>query len=239
MLRTMDADPVQSWDDLMGPTVQLWGATTVGSGILLPSRRAKDGEGWRTYVLTAWHVVRDIRHEDENAPISTTLYRRSGAKRFETSSLVAWDADLDLALLVLDLDDRLPFGARLPRREELEAIQVFRPVYAVGCPLGNDPIPTLGEVVDLHHHVDGQRYWMISAPTYVGNSGGGVYDAENHELLGVFTKIYTHGTLRPIVVPHMGLATPLEEAYDWLDSVGHGDLIAPPAAAPSVASTGR
>ena len=61
---------------------------------------------------------------------------------------------------------------------------------------------------------------MISAPTYIGNSGGGIYDAETHELLGIFSKIYTHGSLRPTVVPHMGLVTSLKTIYDWLDSVG-------------------
>jgi hypothetical protein len=97
-------------------------------------------------------------------------------------------------------------------------------VYAVGCPLGNDPIPTFGEIADTHHVVDGGHYWMISAPTYIGNSGGGVFDADTHELLGIFTKIYTHGTLRPTVVPHMGLATPLPLVYDWLEQVGYAQL---------------
>jgi hypothetical protein len=57
-----------------------------------------------------------------------------------------------------------------------------------------------------------------------GNSGGGVFDAETHELLGIFTKIYTHGTLRPTVVPHMGLATPLPAVYDWLGQIGFAKL---------------
>jgi hypothetical protein len=65
---------------------------------------------------------------------------------------------------------------------------------------------------------------MISAPTYIGNSGGGIFDAESHELLALFTKIYTHGTVRPMVVPHMGLATPLIAVYDWLDRVGYAAL---------------
>jgi hypothetical protein len=66
---------------------------------------------------------------------------------------------------------------------------------------------------------------MISAPTYIGNSGGGIFDAQTHELLGIFSKIYTHGNLRPTVVPHMGLVTPLITVYDWLERTGHGDLV--------------
>ena len=69
------------------------------------------------------------------------------------------------------------------------------------------------------------NYWMINAPTYIGNSGGGIFDARTHELLGVFSKIYTHGTLRPTIVPHMGLATPLHEVYPWLAEEGFGFLV--------------
>ena len=72
--------------------------------------------------------------------------------------------------------------------------------------------------------VDGETYWMINAPTYIGNSGGGIFDSETHELLGIFSKIYTHGNLRPTVVPHMGLVVPLETIYDWMGSVGFAQL---------------
>ncbi|HEX6882936.1 MAG TPA: hypothetical protein VF530_06120, partial [Planctomycetota bacterium] len=82
-----------------------------------------------------------------------------------------------------------------------------------------------GEIATCSHHVDGQVYWMINAPTYIGNSGGGIFDADTHELLGLFSKIYTHGSLRPTIVPHMGLVTPLDRVYDWLVQVGHGELV--------------
>jgi hypothetical protein len=106
----------------------------------------------------------------------------------------------------------------------LARARIFDRIYAVGCPLGNDPIPTWGEIADTHHAVDGQRYWMISAPTYIGNSGGGIFDADTHELLGIFCKIYTHGSVRPTVVPHMGLVTSLAGVYDWLDQTAYAHL---------------
>ena len=64
-----------------------------------------------------------------------------------------------------------------------------------------------------------------NAPTYIGNSGGGIFDAESHELLGIFSKIYTHGNLRPTVVPHMGLVTPLQDIYAWCEEIGCGVLL--------------
>lgn len=215
-----EGDFDRAWDELVGPTVQLSGGATVGSGVLLPALR--EGKGWGTYVLTAWHVVRDIRHGGEDEPIWTRVYAPDGGTRDEVATIVGWDEDLDLCLVRLEIDERLPYAARLPSPEALREAHVFQPVYAVGCPLGNDPIPTYGQITDLFQRIDGERYWMISAPSYVGNSGGPVFDARTHELLGVFTKIYTHGTLRPTVVPHMGLATPGDVVAEWLRTIGYG-----------------
>jgi hypothetical protein len=67
---------------------------------------------------------------------------------------------------------------------------------------------------------------MLSAPTYIGNSGGGIFDAKSHQLIGVFSKIYTHGNLRPTVVPHMGLATPMHQVYEWIEKEKLGRLVA-------------
>ena len=61
---------------------------------------------------------------------------------------------------------------------------------------------------------------MVSTPAYFGNSGGGVFLAETCELIGIFSKIYTHGTYQPQVITHMGLAVPINVIHDWLDEIG-------------------
>jgi S1-C subfamily serine protease len=224
--KSLERDKDRLWRDLLGPTVQLMGEETVGSGVLLRSEQVEGSAEFTTYVITAWHVIRDIQTTPESihTPVPVTIYARSGDIRTETAQLLKYDATLDIALLRLNTGRPVDCGATLASRERLEEVAVFEHIYAVGCPLGNDPIPTFGEIADTHHSVDGQHYWMISAPTYIGNSGGGVFDADTHELLGIFTKIYTHGTLRPTVVPHMGLATPLPLVYDWLEQVGFAQL---------------
>jgi hypothetical protein len=223
---TRDRDANDMWNDLVGPVVQLAGDATVGSGVLLESRAVEDGR-YLTYLLTSWHVVRDIYGSLDRieSPVSVKLYMREGGTRIELAHMVEYDIELDIALLTLDTSDRLPCGARLASRERVEAVRVFDSIYAVGCPLGNDPIPTPGEVAASHHDVEGGHYWMISAPTYIGNSGGGIFDAQTHELLGIFSKIYTHGTNRSTIVPHMGLATPLSVVYSWLDRVGQSRVV--------------
>jgi S1-C subfamily serine protease len=222
-------DTTRMWHELVGPVVQLAGDTTVGSGVLLESRPLADGTGFVTYVMTAWHVVRDIYGSlDKTAmPVPVKMYDPDGSTKTEFATMVVFDVTLDVALLALDSKAKVPHGAKLASPEHLRDIHVFDPVYAVGCPLGNDPIPTVGEIASTNHVVDGCTYWMLSAPTYIGNSGGGIYDARNDELIGIFSKIYTHGASHSTIVPHMGLATPMPIIYEWLERQGHASLFKP------------
>ena len=216
-----DTSSSNLWDETMGPVVQLAGSSTVGSGILLPSRPLAEG-GHETLLLTSWHVVRDIQAGFSSNVHSIPVFVRGvdGEKLEYTASVLGHDPEIDAALLIMDTRHRFEIGAMLPTRERLARTQVFDDVVAVGCPLGNDPLPTLGQLTDLHHEVEGNRIWMINAPTYIGNSGGGVYGGDSHELLGLLSKIYTHGSIRPTVIPHLGLVTPLSVIYDWLDESG-------------------
>jgi S1-C subfamily serine protease len=222
----LERDEERMWRELVAPVVQLAGEETVGSGVLLASEQLEGTQGWRTYVVTAWHVVRDIEKDPEHpiTPVPVSIYMPDRQIVSETAHVVRFDPAADAALLELDSRVKVDCGARLATRERLHGARIFDQIYAVGCPLGNDPIPTFGEIADTDHVVDGTRYWMISAPTYIGNSGGGIFDAKTHQLMGIFSKIYTHGTLRPTVVPHMGLVTSIETMYDWLEEAHYAGL---------------
>jgi hypothetical protein len=219
-------DEERMWRDLVAPSVQIMGEESVGSGVLLRSESVAGTQDFRTYALTAWHVIRDLQTtpEDLSFSVPVTLYGQDRRISPETATVLKYDSGVDVALLVLNTTREIECGAKLAPRSRLERVRTFDRLYAVGCPLGNEPIPTFGEIADTHHVVDGSCYWMISAPTYIGNSGGGIFDAQTHELLGIFSKIYTHGTLRPTVIPHMGLVTSLTTIYDWLDKVGYAQL---------------
>lgn len=226
------------WHKLMGPAVQLSGGGTVGSAVLLASEQVDSG--WRTQLLTAWHVVRDIRLGlGDDALIPVTIYSEDGSSRREEARVLCRDATIDIALLELTTKGSKFPGVQLASRTALAEIKIFDDVYAVGCPLGNDPIPTHGKLSDTSHMVEGTLHWMISAPTYIGNSGGGIFHAETEELVGIFSKLYTHGSLRPTVVPHMGLAVPLFEVYDWLEGEGYASLVPDHAEPVMAAATSR
>lgn len=212
-------DPALLQQDILGPSVQVNVLGSVGGGTLLFSRET------HSYVITAHHVVHKIvaGHDDETRPpAEVTLYDARGAS-IDTveGDLVAWDERKDLALLRLRAVHEFRNVARLASRETLRSIRVFTPIYAVGCPLGHDPLPTLGEVATLNKEVHGERFWMMNAPTIFGNSGGGVFHRETRELIGVSVMVCTYDGAVSTPVPHLGILVSLETVYDWLDSLNY------------------
>ena len=206
--------------DVLHPSVQVSGRGGVGGGTLLYSR------GGRSYVITAYHVVQKPPAKKESEQGSDTievkLYDDRGiATESVEGILAAHDEKKDLALLRLRSAKTYPNVARLASRESLRAIKVFTPVYAVGCPLGHDPLPTLGEVATLNKDVSGERFWMMNAPTIFGNSGGGIFHRDTRELIGVSAMICTYDGVVSTPVPHLGILVSLEAVYDWLDMLGH------------------
>ncbi len=204
--------------EMLLPTVQLNGDDTVGSGTLVFSgTNPKNGQN-ESYVLTAYHVVRNILADTPKSQkdgFLVTIYLEN-EKLEVRGKMVASAPKIDAALVQLLTTRTFPHVANVLPCEAAGTIEVWDPICAVGCPLGNDPVPSQGEVSSLKNELNGANYWMITAPTYFGNSGGGVYRGDTHQLIGVFSKIYTHGKGSPVVIPHMGLCTPIDEVYKWL-----------------------
>lgn len=212
-------DPSRLTQAMLLPTVQLNGDDTVGSGTLVFSGKNGKTKKVENYVLTSHHVVRNILADTPQAAkegFDVTIYL-PGEQLVVKGRMVASKPKIDAALVRLSTTRELPFVANvLPESDAPGRVKVWAPVCAVGCPLGNDPVPSNGQISSLHNELNGSNYWMINAPTYFGNSGGGIYLADTHQLIGVFSKIYTHGKGNPVVVPHMGLCTPVDLVYDWL-----------------------
>ena len=212
-------DPIELTRTMLMPTVQLNGDDTVGSGtIVFSAENPKAGNKVETYALTSYHVVRNILADTPKAAhdgFDVTIYLPN-EKLVVKGKMVASQPKIDAALVRVFTDRKLPYVANVLPRDETSAVKVWDAVCAVGCPLGNDPVPSQGEVSSLKNELNGANYWMVNAPTYFGNSGGGIYRANTRQLIGVFSKIYTHGKGTPVVVPHMGLCTPIEAVYEWL-----------------------
>tara|TARA_R110002072_G_scaffold109160_2_gene236377 strand:- start:14487 stop:15665 length:1179 start_codon:yes stop_codon:yes gene_type:complete len=225
---TIYEDKQELTQKMLLPTVQLNGDDTVGSGTIVfsgPNKRNRNKI--ETYVLTSYHVVRNILADTPRAKktgFDVTVYL-PGENLIVKGRMVASEAKIDAALVQLETERQLPNVANVLPRNETDQVKVWDPVCAVGCPLGNDPVPSKGEVSSLSNVLNGANYWMVNAPTYFGNSGGGIYRSDTRQLIGVFSKIYTHGKGQPVVVPHMGLCTPMDLVYDWLSEAKMDHLL--------------
>ena len=215
--RITTRDTGSLYTDVLAPSVQITGRGGVGGGTLLYSRPG------HTYVITAYHVVQKAssKHlKEKTSAIDVRLYDDRGALLDTLDGvLAAHDPKKDLALLRLKTDRIFPRVARLASRETLDTVRVFDPIYAVGCPLGHDPLPTLGEISTLRKDVSGENFWMMNAPTIYGNSGGGIFHRETRELIGVSAMVCTYDGVVSMPVPHLGILVSLDTVYDWLDKI--------------------
>jgi hypothetical protein len=231
---------------ILHPVFQIDGAESVGSAVLV--WRGEDARGRYYLALTAQHVLRDLLGQADEEAAEAGL-GVSAAQAIEadvdlsqieipcvfdqlepepvrvSARMVAENVLADLALLEIRTSEDLGQVARLAPRSALERVNSFTPIWTVGCPLGTTAQATRGEVTRTDWKVGSQPYWMVSSPAYFGNSGGGVFLADSLELVGVFSKIYTHGTYRPQVITHMGLAVPLDVLHEWLKEIGYGFLV--------------
>lgn len=216
-------------EQVLGPVFQLSGGEAVGSAVLI--QRVEDGKDSHYLALSCYHVVRDILEGREDledyreASFRAVFTGLDAEERAYPVQMIEWDVDSDLALLRVDsLADLGPVATIAPLSRMAE-IGVFREIYTVGCPLGTAAQATRGMITRETWEVSGEPYWMVSSPAYFGNSGGGVFHAETLELVGIFAKIYTHGSYRPQVITHMGLAVPLDRLHSWLSEVGYASVL--------------
>ena len=213
---------------MIQPTVQLRGNGTVGSAVVVYSGPfAEDASPERhcNLALTAFHVVAEVLGNRLDREIDAVKLFFPGTDQEAgalTARLIAYDKAKDIALLSLGTEMRLPGLAHLQDDALLGELDIFSQACAVGCPLGSNPVATMGQITAVDKEVDGEKFWMINAPTYFGNSGGGVYSVPDCNLIGIFSMIYTYGKAKPRLVPHMGLFLPLGTIRRWLDNEGLG-----------------
>jgi len=229
---------------ILRPSVQVCGRGGVGGGTIIRSE-PEVGGGCGTYILTAFHVIQKglDRAEDRRPTIQVKIFPAEGKAETLESDLLLHDDRKDIALLKLRSSRHFPVAARLADRGRVRETTVFTPIYAVGCPLGHDPLPSFGEITTLHKEVGGERFWMMSAPTIFGNSGGGVFHRETLEMIGVSAMICTFDNPVSTPVPHLGILVPMDVVYDWLRDNSFGYLFdaaeASRSGAPAKAATGN
>jgi len=225
-----DWNPYQGlYDEMLYPTVRINTKDGIGSGVVInintPLTPLNRGD---IYVLTAAHVV------ENNSSVTVTFYSyHRGAEVAEEiqGSVLITDTNKDLALL------RIPptpltkgglrgdclnkwgkegeiYSARLAPRDY--NYYLFTPVYAIGCSLGLNPRPSSGIITAIHLSGLCVSAVEVSSPILPGNSGGPVFDANTHKVIGIAVWVKTYyGQL----ITTMGGIVPISEIYEFLDRV--------------------
>lgn len=225
------------WDkrheELMLPVTRIRTKKALGSGTVIYSKPGKDND-YTTLILTNWHVVenlievkevwssllqRNIKKDVRSiADVDFFEYRwvsRAIGQTAIQADIAAYDRDEDLALLKLRSGKPVPAVAKLYPKDKENKLRVTMPVFTVGAGLGESPIITQGMLSQFGIDIDNREFILNSAASIFGNSGGAMFLADTHELLGVPARIaVTWGS----AVTHMSYAIPITRIYAFLEN---------------------
>ena len=234
---------IQKHEQMFYPTVRVRTKKAGGSGTLVYSKE-HDKEVY-TYVITNHHVISDsVKVEKKWDPV---LKRKVDKEILDTVYVeffrynnyshtvgsFAVEADIvaysevnggqDWALLrVRDKENIADWVANLYPLKDIENIHIFDKVFAVGASLGHPPVASEGHISYMDDEIEHYKYWMSSAPTIFGNSGGAVYrwsgGRKQYEYIGIPSRI----SIQPMgfsadAITHMGYFIPLDRIYSLLE----------------------
>jgi len=196
---SLDYNPYQKlYDELLYPVVRITTTDGIGSGVIISATDSTD------LILTAAHVVENY------SAVSVTVYSYNNNKQsilcVLNASVVLTDTNKDLALLSV-LCDSVVKTAKLAPKDYVPFL--FNPVYAVGCSLGLPPRPSQGIITSINN-----KSWEISAPILPGNSGGPVYDANTHKVIGIAVWVKTY---QGQLITTMAGVVPIQTIYKLLE----------------------
>lgn len=225
---------------LLYPTVRVRTDKAGGSGTIIYSRPVPAGsgaEGYETYVLTNCHVINDnIRVEKKwstllKREVKTDILADCTAELFDfeydswesghsayKAEIMCYDKDMDLALL--RIKSTKPFenvATMFPKDEHMKRLRMFMDVYAVGCGMGHPPLATKGNLTGFTDIIDNYPYWLSTAPTIYGNSGGSLYLADTYEFIGIPSRIaVSMGGFSADAITHLSYFIPITSVYNFL-----------------------
>jgi S1-C subfamily serine protease len=236
-------ESVQMHKEIFYPTVRVRTPRSGGSGTVIYSKKAKGG--YDTYIITNHHVIADCVNIRKTwnpvlkRKIDTEILDTVGVEYFKYNNYsscigsFAVEADIvayseyeggqDWALLkARDVETKAPYVSNMYPRDQVDQVHIFDKVYACGASLGHPPIVTDGRISFMDDEIDHFKYWMSTAPTIFGNSGGGVFryskTRKKYEYVGVPSRI----SMQPMgftadAITHMGYFIPIERVYQLLD----------------------
>lgn len=217
------------------PEVRIRADKAGGSGTIIYSQPGE--ERCETYVLTNHHVVasqikvekqwdtllqRDRKRDVLGTPqVEVFQYdfgsRVIGGTSYQTD-IVCYDKNEDMALLRIRAPQQFPWVAQMYPRDQVEELQCFMPVWTVGCGLGEKPVITAGFLSSFGNEIDNKDYFLSTASSIFGNSGGATFLGETGEMIGVPARVmvvFIGWSADPIA--HMGYSIPIWRVYQFLE----------------------
>ena len=234
---------IQQHEQMFYPTVRVRTKKAGGSGTVVYSEKYKDEV--YTYIITNQHVIDDsVKIEKRWDPV---LKRKVDKEILDTvyveyfkynnyshtvgsfaveADIVAYsevDGGQDWALLRMrDTENKADWVANMFPLDDIENVHIFDDCYAVGASLGHPPVASNGMITYMDDEIDHYKYWMSSAPTIFGNSGGAVYrwssNRKKYEYIGIPSRI----SIQPMgfsadAITHMGYFIPIDRVYALLE----------------------
>jgi S1-C subfamily serine protease len=225
---------------ILYPVVRVRLEKSGGSGTVIysqPTRGAKAGTEHQTFVLTNHHVIEDALKIDEKW--DSLLQRRTKqevrgkvavdlfdyvdlstcvSSNTHMADIVAYSPEQDLALLKLVSPKRVEHVASLFPRGEEDHIKMFTEIYSCGASLLHEPFANKGRITYLQEIIDNETYWMNSANSIFGNSGGAVFLADTGEFIGVPARVTTKQMGFGVdIITWMSYAIPIPRIYNFLE----------------------
>jgi S1-C subfamily serine protease len=234
---------IQKHEQMFYPTVRVRTKKAGGSGTVVYSKKHKDEV--YTYVVTNHHVIADSVHLEKKW--DSVLKRKVDKEILDTVNVeffrfnnyshtigsFAVEADIvaysdvqggqDWALLrVRDKENLVDYVANMFPLSDVDNIHIFDETFAVGASLGHPPVASEGMITYMDDEIEHYKYWMSSAPTIFGNSGGAVYrwsaGRKQYEYIGIPSRI----SIQPMgfsadAITHMGYFIPIDRVYKLLE----------------------
>lgn len=189
-----------------------------------------------TYALSNFHVIENcIEYKEVWSNILKKKIQKEFTKQveilypnLEKNRVVGWstvladiiihDKEQDMALIKFKGEVKYPSVVWYPR-EKVKEITWLSSLACIGAALGQKPITTFGNLNGTEIEIDNYEYWLSTAQSIFGNSGGSVFINENEDwfFLGIPSRIAVTGGWSAQAITHMGYFIPLFRIYDWLE----------------------
>ena len=222
--------------EMLLPNVRVAALKAGGSGTVIYSEPNTSG-GHSTYVLTNHHVIANnidikkswspvLKHDVKKEFITSAdvhffkyqyQSRAIGVTAID-ADIAGYDPEHDLALLKLRDEDRAPAVAKLYPKGEENKLRLGMPVVAIGAGMGEPPVLTVGRLSQFAREIENKEFWLSTAPTIFGNSGGALYLEDTEELIGVPARIAVAMLgFSADAITHLSFAIPITRIYEFLE----------------------